>query len=110
MDPSNSDMQAYPYIINFSSSCYDMLFFFFFQAEDGIRDVAVTGVQTCALPIFKAMADEQPRARLGHGLDRFFITMHTRRGRPAELQRLELGRELQNAILADVERDRKSVV
>src|SRR2546422_1108872 len=26
-------------------------FFFFFKAEDGIRDVAVTGVQTCALPI-----------------------------------------------------------
>src|SRR3990172_11669532 len=26
-------------------------FTFFFQAEDGIRDVAVTGVQTCALPI-----------------------------------------------------------
>src|SRR5205809_2559817 len=26
-------------------------FYFFFQAEDGIRDVAVTGVQTCALPI-----------------------------------------------------------
>src|SRR6266478_7136503 len=29
-----------------------MLFFFFFQAEDGIRDLTVTGVQTCALPIF----------------------------------------------------------
>src|SRR5256884_3993148 len=29
-------------------------YFFFFQAEDGIRDVAVTGVQTCALPIWKA--------------------------------------------------------
>src|SRR2546422_3608525 len=28
-----------------------MVVFFFFQAEDGIRDVAVTGVQTCALPI-----------------------------------------------------------
>src|SRR6266496_4125061 len=27
-------------------------FFFFFQAEDGIRDLYVTGVQTCALPIF----------------------------------------------------------
>src|SRR3990170_1037782 len=27
-------------------------FFFFFQAEDGIRDDLVTGVQTCALPIF----------------------------------------------------------
>src|SRR5256885_451830 len=29
-----------------------MLFFFFFQAEDGIRDYKVTGVQTCALPIY----------------------------------------------------------
>src|SRR5260370_31622394 len=27
-------------------------FFFFFQAEDGIRDSSVTGVQTCALPIY----------------------------------------------------------
>src|SRR5947209_16014657 len=27
-------------------------FFFFFQAEDGIRDIGVTGVQTCALPIW----------------------------------------------------------
>src|SRR2546429_4502312 len=30
-----------------------LCFFFFFQAEDGIRDVAVTGVQTCALPIYR---------------------------------------------------------
>src|SRR5690348_17454619 len=29
------------------------LFFFFFQAEDGIRDGRVTGVQTCALPIYR---------------------------------------------------------
>src|SRR5690606_40728480 len=29
-----------------------LLFVFFFQAEDGIRDFHVTGVQTCALPIF----------------------------------------------------------
>src|SRR5204862_2274119 len=29
-------------------------FFFFFQAEDGIRDLYVTGVQTCALPILPA--------------------------------------------------------
>src|SRR5260370_8241707 len=29
-----------------------MYVFFFFQAEDGIRDSSVTGVQTCALPIF----------------------------------------------------------
>src|SRR6266568_6837788 len=32
---------------------------FFFQAEDGIRDGTVTGVQTCALPIFDAAIDEQ---------------------------------------------------
>src|SRR2546427_4051047 len=33
-------------------------FFFFFQAEDGIRDLTVTGVQTCALPI--SSADRSP--------------------------------------------------
>src|SRR5205085_5955727 len=30
-----------------------LFFFFFFQAEDGIRDLTVTGVQTCALPIYR---------------------------------------------------------
>src|SRR5256884_7163992 len=34
-----------------------MYLFFFFQAEDGIRDVAVTGVQTCALPILLVTGD-----------------------------------------------------
>src|SRR5437868_10018958 len=37
----------------------EFYFFFFFQAEDGIRDRNVTGVQTCALPIFLCR---------GHGL------------------------------------------
>src|SRR5256885_6728341 len=32
-------------------------FFFFFQAEDGIRDYKVTGVQTCALPILQRIID-----------------------------------------------------
>src|SRR5947208_8119807 len=42
--------------------CY--CFFFFFQAEDGIRDDLVTGVQTCALPILaRLIADPD---RLGH--------------------------------------------
>src|SRR2546427_10778068 len=31
--------------------------FFFFQAEDGIRDLTVTGVQTCALPIWKVFLE-----------------------------------------------------
>src|SRR5437016_10929348 len=41
--------------------CYFCSFFFFFQAEDGIRDWSVTGVQTCALPISR-LAEQQ------HGL------------------------------------------
>src|SRR2546429_4070365 len=50
-----------------------LLFFFFFQAEDGIRDVAVTGVQTCALPIstsgtetaFEGIQPYVPLGRIG---------------------------------------------
>src|SRR2546430_3095027 len=34
--------------------------FFFFQAEDGIRDLTVTGVQTCALPISPPRGAERP--------------------------------------------------
>src|SRR5256885_3748567 len=37
-----------PMSVSLRAQC---LFFFFFQAEDGIRDYKVTGVQTCALPI-----------------------------------------------------------
>src|SRR2546430_12538307 len=33
-----------------------LMLLFFFQAEDGIRDLTVTGVQTCALPIFCNLA------------------------------------------------------
>src|SRR5688572_32128583 len=39
------------YIILFFFVLFFFFFFFFFQAEDGIRDLTVTGVQTCALPI-----------------------------------------------------------
>src|SRR5256885_9697538 len=38
-----------------SHIAYSSFIFFFFQAEDGIRDYKVTGVQTCALPIFKTV-------------------------------------------------------
>src|SRR2546430_16982418 len=38
------------------------MLFFFFQAEDGIRNLTVTGVQTCALPISLAAARECDRA------------------------------------------------
>src|SRR5206468_6751298 len=59
-----------------------LVFFFFFQAEDGIRDLIVTGVQTCALPIYylltvgddahpvlrHTLADEIIHRRLGPAL------------------------------------------
>src|SRR5438445_835359 len=40
-----------------------MCFCFFFQAEDGIRDIGVTGVQTCALPIFSRRRSTSRLAR-----------------------------------------------
>src|SRR5256885_8511326 len=43
-------------LTNFSHRGYQVCFFlFFFQAEDGIRDYKVTGVQTCALPILEVL-------------------------------------------------------
>src|SRR5207253_5579947 len=69
---------------------------FFFQAEDGIRDGHVTGVQTCALPISKKMlkatnilpnfvshslVSQNPSASLSVGSKRYFrpIVSYTRR-------------------------------
>src|SRR5688572_30872217 len=40
-----------------------VFFFFFFQAEDGIRDLTVTGVQTCALPISRPGDRDGPHRR-----------------------------------------------
>src|SRR3712207_8601787 len=55
------------------------LYFFFFQAEDGIRDIGVTGVQTCALPIFLDPNDsskvvvDSPQAAAGLATERSMI-------------------------------------
>src|SRR5687768_8946205 len=54
--------------MSFSLTLVTLLsFFFFFQAEDGIRDVAVTGVQTCALPI--SFDEIGSRKRADRGID-----------------------------------------
>src|SRR2546430_8168257 len=59
-----------------------MYVFFFFQAEDGIRDLTVTGVQTCALPIAEACAlIETPDAALGDLLARASEVRDRGRGR-----------------------------
>src|SRR5437763_12182647 len=62
------------------SSLFFFSLFFFFQAEDGIRDTSVTGVQTCALPIF---AGRLPIVVVERALDR---------PAPREPERLELRR------------------
>src|SRR2546423_7100603 len=41
----------------------ELAYFFFFQAEDGIRDKLVTGVQTCALPIWRSRPLMRPSRR-----------------------------------------------
>src|SRR2546430_9923171 len=41
-------------------TCALHVLFFFFQAEDGIRDLTVTGVQTCALPICRSVNRSMP--------------------------------------------------
>src|SRR5437762_6740441 len=45
------------------SSVRVFVFFFFFQAEDGIRDTSVTGVQTCALPISSPVSASEANGR-----------------------------------------------
>src|SRR2546429_5297108 len=59
--------------------------FFFFQAEDGIRDVAVTGVQTCALPISRKYFYDQAF----HAAERA-REIFTRLDDPRRLARLEI--------------------
>src|SRR6266542_875066 len=89
------------------------MYVFFFQAEDGIRDATVTGVQTCALPIYRGDAVE-PRDR-GRGRDpaarrratssaagsRGSLSRGPRRGTDRQLLRALLEREHR----ADRERD-----
>src|SRR3989475_3071573 len=50
-----------------------LCFFFFFQAEDGIRDLTVTGVQTCALPISLIGAASVAGRRWGQGVGGWFV-------------------------------------
>src|SRR2546429_857532 len=58
------------------------VFFFFFQAEDGIRDVAVTGVQTCALPILCSVAERRGGPTTGTRIVSSAETIATRAAAP----------------------------
>src|SRR6266851_7238854 len=59
------------------------LFFFFFQAEDGIRDRDVTGVQTCALPICAGLE----RSRRGGILSRNLLVFDVESAREKPVPR-----------------------
>src|SRR6266850_8005360 len=79
--------------------CVVYFCFFFFQAEDGIRDYKVTGVQTCALPILRGtnLAAHEPlpllpplRAMVGFGWrDRFTVDVDAY-DRPRRLNPLDI--------------------
>src|SRR5258706_8193849 len=64
-------LSSHPSVALLDLVIFELTFFFFFQAEDGIRDWSVTGVQTCALPILAppvggplgAGRPERPRQR-----------------------------------------------
>src|SRR5438309_9339287 len=101
-----------------------MFFFFFFQAEDGIRDGTVTGVQTCALPILDSArawkAAGINRVSLGgqsfddtvlkwmhrsHDAARIGAAMHALRGAGIENISLDLIFALPDELQRDWERD-----
>src|SRR5437763_9659870 len=71
---------------------------FFFQAEDGIRDTSVTGVQTCALPIFRF------GRRLLEAARRHELRRGAGRGRQLEGARLRL-HAIEQRLRAGVRRD-----
>src|SRR5690606_39326347 len=71
--------------------------FFFFQAEDGIRDFHVTGVQTCALPI-SAGTVVAMRLRAGEGAEQ--VVEHTA-APDLEADALVGGRDLPAGVLGD---------
>src|SRR5690349_24111857 len=68
-----------------------LLFFFFFQAEDGIRDLYVTGVQTCALPISAAQRISRQREFGGIVVHRHEMAHSACRGTAADGARFHDG-------------------
>src|SRR5258707_2129029 len=86
-------------------------YFFFFQAEDGIRDIGVTGVQTCALPIYTGRASAHSPVHLkaaGHLQRRVRAFLSTSDTRP--VCRRWTNHDFMSAAPQTSVADRKSVV
>src|SRR3712207_7535235 len=96
---------------------YLSLYLFFFQAEDGMRDIGVTGVQTCAHPISRSPERARPRAKRRTASETAALSSSTTRS-PGQAGRSFCDRPtaLRNALLRKAKRpsvsarDRKSVV
>src|SRR5260370_23657430 len=73
------------------SYCDSMISFFFFQAEDGIRDSSVTGVQTCALPIY-GQSLEGFATQLDQQLDRLRSELKEDVYRPQPVRQVQIPR------------------
>ena len=69
--------------------CVCGFFFFFFQAEDGIRDDLVTGVQTCALPIPSLSTCSKVHTNI---TNLFELSRHDMWGNPVALNSHKIGR------------------
>src|SRR5258706_11756283 len=85
-------------------------FFFFFQAEDGIRDWSVTGVQTCALPISRWLKGHETPLLLACRACQKGINIQNG---VVHATRKELGGhglKTSKDIMIELQRDRKSVV
>src|SRR5690554_3264399 len=100
-NPFSSSLYSFVVLI-FFLSLFSFVSFFFFQAEDGIRDADVTGVQTCALPIYvtrrtlrssrpqPSPADAQPQSPSIQGLTADPLALSKlRQGQTASLPALQ---------------------
>src|SRR5690554_7483211 len=84
-----------------------MIDIFFFQAEDGIRDADVTGVQTCALPISMALVVCGGAAGLGYMAPKIFIK--NKIAKRKKLLRRQLPDALDLLVRSEERREGKSV-
>src|SRR5260370_1825607 len=85
-------------------------YIFFFQAEDGIRDSSVTGVQTCALPIWSRPPVNWRKARSGVSRAIRAAPSHPRCAEPARPQSLSCPPRNRQSKSGYCDPDRKSVV
>src|SRR3712207_2008417 len=74
-----------------NGNVFGIVGFFFFQAEDGIRDIGVTGVQTCALPILELLYP------VLQGYDSVAVRADVELGGTDQKFNLLMGRDIQGA-------------